>query len=389
MQAAQRSALGVYKHVANGLLGTAASATDTSLTLVTETIVGTFVGTGSVTIFDGDNTETVTASAFSSPTLTVSALANDHPAGVLVSITAASAAPSDFIPVNTFTPADNLTQLLDQNYRGSMVDTYDLVLGPISGTYDTGGDFIADPFGYILGAFFGDVATTGSSAPYSHVFAALNTGSGQPTPYMVTDIEPVQARAYPRMQCSDLSIIYDAQKQVSWTAKFAGNMSAPVSQPTKSYTTDRIIPGWTVATTIGGTYTPTLQSAQVDFTRKVTVVNTMDGSQNPYRTWVGPVACTGKATFVYEDETQLKNYLNNTQPSLVLDFTTGSSSSLRELKIQMSRCAYSAATKTRTGDLIDLDVSFVAVANTTDAGASGGYSPAKVTLQSSKASGTY
>lgn len=387
MQAAQRSALGLAKDIAVAQLGAAVSSGAVSAGLIS--IQGTFPSTGSLTIYDADNTETVAISAFSTPTLTIGATGHAHGAGTLVVATAAADAPTDYLPVTSFDGQDVITMLNDQNYRGSLVDTYDMLQGPSHGEYNTAGDFIADPFGYLAGCFFGDVATTGSSAPYSHVFSTLNTGNGQPKTVTLTDIEPVQPRAYPRCLVSDLSIVFDAQKQLSWTAKLTGFNSAPVGQPTKSFTTDRITPTWLGTCTIGGTYNPTLQSGQIDLSRNVTIVDTVDGTQSPYSIWVGPVVATGKFTLVFEDETQLKNYLNNSQPSLVLDWVTGASSALRELKLQITRCAYSAAQKTRTGDLITLDVSFSSLANTTDAGASGGYSPVKLTLQSSKASGTY
>lgn len=390
MQAAQRSAVGVAKDVAWGQLSAAVIATGTSLVLSTTSIGGTFVASGSVTVYDGSLTETKAVSAFTGGnTLTVAALTNPHPAGCLVTISAANDAPTDYLPVTSLTPADNITQLQDQNYRGAMADVYDLVEGPISGSFDLAGDFIADPFGYILGALFGDCTTTGGSAPFSHVFAALNTGNGQPKSMTIADIEPVQARAYPRMLPTDLSIMFDATKQLSWTAKFLGFNSGVMPQPTKSFTTDRIVPSWTGSTTVGGVFTPTLKSGQIDFKRNGQIIDTNDGNQQPYNVWLGPISASGKLTFVYEDESQLLNYLNNTQPSLVLDFITGAGAALRELKIQMSRCAYSTGAKTRNGDLIDMDIAFVDVSNTTDVGASGGYSPAKVTLQSSKASGTY
>jgi hypothetical protein len=387
MQAAQRSALGLAKDIAVGQLSALANTGATSLSLIS--IQGTFPSTGFLTIYDGDNTETVAISAFSTPTLTVGATGHAHSAGTLVVATAAADAPVDYLPVTSFDGQDIITPLEDKNYRGSLVDTYDLLQGPSHGEYNTAGDFIADPFGYLAGCFFGDVATTGSSAPFSHVFSTLNTGNGQPRTVTLTDIEPVQPRAYPRCLVSALSIMFDAQKQLGWTAKLVGFNSGPVGQPTKSFTTDRIVPTWVGSTTIGGTYNPTLQSGQIDLSRNITIIDTVDGTQSPYSIWVGPVVATGKFTLVYEDETQLKNYLNNSQPSLVLDWITGASSALRELKLQITRCAYSAVQKARTGDLITLDVSFSSLANTTDAGASGGYSPVKLTLQSSKPAATY
>jgi hypothetical protein len=50
---------------------------------------------------------------------------------------------------------------------------------------------------------------------------------------------------------------------------------------------------------------------------------------------------------------------------------------------------YESADISRGKDYVELPISFKAVANSTDVGASGGYSPIKVTLQNAITSGTY
>src|SRR5581483_1796324 len=90
-----------------------------------------FTGTSKVTIYDGANTEVVTASSLAGNVLTVGATANAHPNLCLVTtVGAASAGPTDFIAVTKFDPADSVAMLEDKGWRGSQVEAYDLVAGP-------------------------------------------------------------------------------------------------------------------------------------------------------------------------------------------------------------------------------------------------------------------
>jgi len=392
---AQRSALGVAVDQGKGLLAAAVAAAGTSLQIIPATISGALVATGNVTIYDGANTETVAVTAYTPPAagangiLTVSALARSHGSGVLVARTQPANAPTDFIPVKTFTPNDMITYLSDQNFRGSAVNIYGQLPGVIHGEYDTGGDVFPDSIGYLLAGLLGDVVTTGAAGAFTHVFAALNAGNAQSKSLTVTDVEPVQPRAFPGMVVADLSLAFTAAQFLTYTAKLTGYQSAPAAQPTLSFSTDQPLQAWTGGVTIGGVYSPALLSGTMDIKRNATVENTVSGQQGPYIVWDGPVEVSGKLTFIYEDESQLLNYLQGTAPSIDIPFTIGSGAALRVVRLHMSKANYTAGQKMRTGDSLAMDITYSAIANTTDAGASGGYSPVKVTLQNAKPAGTY
>jgi len=385
---AERRTFGIAKDVAKGTLSTAVSASGTSLVLTG--IVGTFVASGSVTIYDGSLTETKTVSAFTGGnTLTVGALTNAHPAGCLVTISAALDAPTNFIPVSTFTPSDNINYLADTNYRGSAVVRYGHVAGAVDGAYASGGNVYCDTIGYLLGNMLGDVVTTGASAPFQHVIAPLNSGNAQPRSFTLTDSDPVQARAYPSMLCTDLSFTIDASQLLTWSGSFIGFPSGTVGQPTTSFSTLQAVPGFLGQTTIAGTFVPTVQSATVDFKRTGTIDQTVDGNPQPYSIFVGPVDVTGKLTLIYEDESQLLNYLNGTNVSLDFNYTRGAGAALEQFKIHMNSVTYTVGAKSMNNDQMMVDITFEANANSTDVGASGGLSPVKVTLQNALPSGSY
>ena len=91
---------------------------------------------------------------------------------------------------------------------------------------------------------------------------------------------------------------------------------------------------------------------------------------------------------VAEDETELLRYLNSTQPSL--DITFGSTINANtQIKFHSTSVVYTPADVVRGKDYVEIQIAWKARANTTDAGASGGHSAMKVTLQNANASGTY
>jgi hypothetical protein len=72
-----------------------------------------------------------------------------------------------------------------------------------------------------------------------------------------------------------------------------------------------------------------------------------------------------------------------------IDFTAGAGATLTQVKFQMTKCAFTVAKVERGKDYIELNVNYKAMANTTDVGATAGFSPVKVVLQNAKTSGTY
>jgi hypothetical protein len=182
---------------------------------------------------------------------------------------------------------------------------------------------------------------------------------------------------------------------LSATATATGSgvaLTIGVPAPTASYGALHAFAGWQPTITIGGsarTATNVLLDAQIDIKRTVSVVSGATGSNTPLFVWSGPLSVSGKLTFVYDDATDFNNVLNNTAPSLVLDFTAGAGAGLTEVKLQMTNASFTDATADRGGDFVKASVSFTARANTTDIGASAGYSPIKAVLQNALPTGTY
>lgn len=294
-----------------------------------------------------------------------------------------------FIPVKTMSPKDNVMLLDDQGMRGSMVDTYDKIAGPVFAEYGFDGDVFPDTIGWALAGVLGDVVTTGASAPYTHAVSTLNTGTGQPPSYTVSDYYTIATRQFPGLKFSELGLKFSGDGLLNYSAKATSLASVPTTAPTPSYTDVPPLAGWTGAVTIGGSAATFVVDGECTIKRDVTVIHTSDGTQAPYALWSGPVSASGKLTLVMEDDTQYLNYLNNSKPSLDINFSQGAGASAVQVKLHMTKASYSAAEISRGKDYIELSVDYDALANTTDAGASAGYSPIKATLQNTIATGTY
>jgi hypothetical protein len=298
-------------------------------------------------------------------------------------------AATDFIPVKEISPFDNIKYLDDNNWRGSMVETYGTVQGVIHAEFQFGGDVFPDTFGYPVAGILGDYVKSGASAPYTHTIATLNSGTGQATSYTLTDYNSYNARQFAGCQFGGLDTKFSADGLLEYTATAQGYGSATAATPTASYSSITNVPAWTGVTTIAGTVSAKLAEGNINITRPLDAINTVDGSQAPYQIFQGAVSVDGSLKLIFEDDTDLTRYLTNTQPSLDIAFSQGTGASLTKVQFTMTKCAFQVAKIDRSKDYVELDVTYKAIANTTDVGASAGYSPIKVVLQNAKATAVY
>ena len=383
-----RSFIGVAKDSVNTTLSAATAAGATSIP-----IVGTSVP-ASYTIFfvDGPNSESraVTAGGGTS-TLTVSATTYAHNANTYIYAQAtASIGPTDYFPITALEFHDVYQQLDDKGYRGSAVEQYNRVQGAVNSEITLGGDLYTDTIGYLLGGVFGATDYTGGT-PNTHAFSVKNTSDTQPTPFVLYDFDVVNTRSFAGSKIDELAFKLDPAGLVTWTAKARGYTSGVVATPTQSYSTVNASPAWQASATIGGTAVLTVVTADITIKRQVAPIWTLQGIQNPYKIFLGPLVATGKLVIVMEDDTQLLNYLQASQPSLDLTLTNGTGATQQYFQIHSTKCNYDDAIPKQVGKpYIELEVPFTMLANTTDATVAGtGYSPCKVTIKNTKASGTW
>ena len=304
-------------------------------------------------------------------------------------------APTDFIPVmkDALKPVDIVDPLYDTGLRGSNALNYNYIPGRTRSTVDYGGAVFADTVGYAIAGVLGSVTTTGASAPFTHTISLFNSiavgGDVQPISYTLTDFYAVDVRSYPGCQFSDFSLKFNADGMLEYDAKTTGFLSEVVATPNPSFSTILPTPVWRGTVSIGGSPVSTAMTGNIDMSRPATPIYGISNTQDPYQVFLGPLEVTGKITFVMDNDSELLNFLNNSQPALVFNWAYGAGASAVQIQATLTKGAYTTGVIERGEDFVQVSVDFNAQANTTDDGASGGFSPIKWVLQNAKASGTY
>lgn len=407
-QATFRSFMGVAKDTSNAWLQVAHIATATTLTLRTITQAGTLLTASGATvtafIMDGVLSESVACSGnltatTDGATIACAALANAHTANAYVYFqVTASVGPTAYVPITKLDWGDDIDQLYSKSLIGSNVTPFAGVQGMRKAALAISGEVFADTFGYLLSSFFGAYDYTGTTggAPTFYGFSPLNTGNAQPTPYLFYDYNPANSntRVLARSVVTDLTLKGEPGAFLQYDATMMAFASGVVANPATIppvYSAFTAIPARVGTVSIGGTATPKVQSVEYSFKRESPeAIPTLQGNQDPLTIFVGAAGVTGKATIVVDDDVQLLNYINGSQPPFLATFNQGTGTGANGVKIQTTKANYEKVKVVQTGGkaYVTLDVPFTAVANSTDKStAGGGLSPALVTLSTGTTTG--
>jgi len=300
------------------------------------------------------------------------------------------------------TVKDNPVYLVDPGMRNSMVDEHGVVQGVSSVSFSMQGWCYFDGIGFLVNNILGDITTTGASAPFTHAISTLNSGTGQPGSLTLVDWQGMpatsSARQIPGACLSQLVLKGNAESSVieftatgiAWPSSDLG--SAPTAAPTA-------IPGiaaWRTALGLagpasGGTQVKTAREWTLTIDRKLRAEWTLQNAQTPFIVQRGAARAAGTLLVpVPADETILNYYLNNTQPQLQLLVSNGlGGASLASLQIDAQVAAFNSGEIVRNEEAAGYNMAYKCVSNSTNAGASGGLSPLKITLQNAVAAGTY
>ena len=304
-------------------------------------------------------------------------------------------APTAFIPVSQskFKPVDIIDPLYDEGLRGSLAKTYNYIQGRTRSTFDFGGPVFPDTIPWAIAGLFGSVATTGASAPYTHTVSLKNASStgadAQPTSFTLTDFYAADVRAYAGAQIHEVSLSFNSEGMLEYDAKATGWQSASASTPTPTFSTVLPTPVWQGTVTIGGSSVSNAVEGSLNMTRPVAPIYGISNTQNPFQIFLGALEVTGSFKFVMEANTELTRFLTNTQPAIVLNWANGAGASATQMQATITKGAYTAAVIDRGSDFVQIDVNLTGIANTTDAGSTGGYAPIKWVFQNAIASGIY
>jgi hypothetical protein len=381
-------------------LTAAVSAAGTTLTIATSGFGITAPAAAStIYIIDGANSEVVTNSAGGGTgSQTVSAFANNHAANVpIVSQLTASKGPAGWIPATNISPSDMIAFIDDKGIRGSNVSAYNSVQATQHAELEIDGDVFTDEFGYVLGSIYGAVDFS-SGTPNSHTFAGMNTAAsnGQPTPLLVFIYNGNNVRLYAGAKCSEVAMKFDVGGNLSYTSKWTsfGSLVATGIATTSTFTTVTPQGAWQAAGSINSVTVPNILSA--DFTIKrdsIEAIQTLDGSQQATVVWSGPLSTAGNLNLTYEDDTNIALFLAGAPIPVTFTLSNGSGATQSYIQLQMTKAIFVDGWKVSlpgSKGYVEVGGPVTAVSNTTDANtAGGGYSPSRVLLKNTLATGTF
>jgi len=227
---------------------------------------------------------------------------------------------------------------------------------------------------------------------YVHNFSLLNNGLGaggwstaQPPTHTFTDYTGVTAsvgaRAYAYTCFSEVSFTGTATALLMWDGKATSFSSAVAgAPPTATISTVKPYADWQTTISVGGSPVNNIMEWKSTFIRKVDPKFTNAGQQTPFAIPRGELDAT--FSLMYDpaiDESPFLEYLNNTQPTLAITTTNGLvGANLVQVVISAQVAAYDTGQIEDSKTTFGYNMTVQAVANTTNAGPSGGYSPAVV-----------
>jgi hypothetical protein len=293
--------------------------------------------------------------------------------------------------------------------------TIQIDVGNLSEIRKTGTPTGSGPFTIPLGAgerplqlaHLSGVAVTAVVAPFVNSFSLNNNGAtpnwaqGQPPTHTITHYQGVTAtlgaRQFPGACCSELSLEFNAEtelakfdsKWMSWPSVAAGTL--PVAAPSSVLP----IASWRGALGFagpasGGTQVKAVPSGKVSFKRKLEPDYTIQGLQTPYIIQRGELEVSGEYEVIAADEAHFAYMMNNTQPQFQFLLSNGlGGASLILVQVDMSAAAIKSAKMEQGKENIRYKLGFDGIATATNAGASGGISPAKIAVTNAVPANTY
>jgi len=300
-------------------------------------------------------------------------------------------------PIDNFTPEDKPTWLDVKSMYNDMADTHGRVQGVMHTEFEAAFPLFMDGLPHLLYNILGELSTAGT-LPNVHSIDLLNSGTAQPPSHTFVHWQGLpattQARVYAGACLSELTVSGNSESSLlSVTCKGLAYPSSiyPTSAPVPTYSTVLPQAAWRYQIGLGGTVAgaPNAKIRDWSFTitRELRAEWTAQNSQSPYIIQRGKVSTSGALTVaVPSDETEFLYLINNTQPQMQIKGSVGAAGTLFGLQIDSQVTAMDTARLKLDEEAIGYDVTWIGIANTTNVGASGSYSPAKFVVSNQTSS---
>ena len=302
-----------------------------------------------------------------------------------------------YIPVTAPQVTPMQTFLRDEAFRGSPTLVYDQVQGVRHDEYDAKFYLFADTFGNLVKATLGGTDTVTGSTVYTHNIKLLNNAAvgSQPQSYSIFDFDGANQFVMTGAQADSLNITFGAEAAADATVKFMANpytsyTSAPAPFTTLSLSTEHLIPAWDTVITVSGinsgaalTY---IATGELMLARKTAPIFTM-GTQAPLVNFAGPIEVTGKFTAIVNSTSDAwstgstAEALTRSPQTMTITMTDPNdttSATNHSIAFTMTSVQFHDVKRTRGKEYTEVEVSFTANANATDA--TTGYSPVQATI---------
>jgi len=240
-------------------------------------------------------------------------------------------------------------------------------------------------------AHTGTPAVSIVAAPFTHTFALLNSGYGQPVTHTLTFHQGISAtyfaRQYAYFCASEIAFTANATGLFSHTTKGMSFLGAiPSVAPVNTFDTALAQAAWETKIGIGGpaaggTLISDVEESGITLTRTAKPIWTAANQQAPFIIARNELNVGGSFKELAQSEQPMLNMLNNVQPQIQIIISNGlTGASLLSATFNLQQAAYDTA-KLSSNGVIEYDVSFKAIANSTNVGGSAGLGPATVILQ--------
>ena len=293
-----------------------------------------------------------------------------------------------YIPVFSPQVTPMQTFLRDEALRGSPTTVYDQVQGVRHDEYDAKFYLYADTLPWLVTSVLGGNDAVTGTGPYTHAIKLYNnaTNGSQPRSFSIMDFDGANYFVMTGAQADSLAITFGAEAAAEATVKFFANpytssTTAPTPFTSLSLSTEHMIPAWDTVISVAGTTFTYISTGELNLARKTAPIFTM-GTQAPHVNFAGPLEVTGKFTAVVDSNadtwstTASATALTRSPQTVVITMTDPNDTG-HSFAVTMTSVQFQDVKRTRGKEYTEVEVSFTANANATDA--STGYSPIATT----------
>lgn len=187
--------------------------------------------------------------------------------------------------------------------------------------------------------------------------------------YSLTVYDTTQTLGYSGLKWTDLAIKIDPKAGVTFAPKGLSFAGTTQSNATETYST--FVPGlgWTWTSTQNAVATTRGLSLDLAIKRAGEAINSSDGTQGPREIFVGALECDGTYKAIFENQTDLNQFLNYTQQAITATIATPISFGGASLAITMTKSGWTTGKRDLGSNYVQADFNLSGIYNATDGGA--------------------